>query len=127
MSFVSSTECETSKFKTVCIQKLGDGFTFLKAYSLDKVKSDKIEYSFIFSKNVNYMLTCATDIKDDSKVEIQLYDKTRKLLFSNYNKKKDLYYTVNYSCSYTGVHYITFTHHDQNAKCGLSVLGFKRK
>ena len=127
MSFVSSSQCETDKYKSVCMDKLTTGFTFLKAYSLDKSKSSKIEHSFIFSKNVNYMLTSATDIASDTKVEIKLYDKTKKLLFSNYNKKKEMFYTVNYMCSYTGVHYMTFEHHDEKANCGMSVLAFKRK
>ena len=126
MSFVSTNNCDTNKYKPICLSKLGEGYTYIKSYSLEKKGDEKLEYSFVFSKNVNYMITTATDIDEEPRVEIKVYDKYRKLLFSNYHKRKDRFHIINYPCIYTGVHYITFKHHNEEATCGLSVLAFKR-
>lgn len=127
MNFISSNnQCQPDEYKSACMSKLREGFTYLKTYSLAKKNAGEIEHSFVFSKNVTYMLTCETDIPNETRVEIKLYDKNKKLLFSNFNKKKDAFYTVNYLCSYTGVHYMKFIHHNEKAECGLSVLAFKR-
>ncbi len=125
-SYIPSTNCDSEKLKTKCINKLPDGFTYIKSYSLEGDVNQEQEFSFIFSKGVNYILTSSTEIEENPKIEVQLYDKSRKLLFSNYHKKKDKFYTVNYPCSYTGVHYIKFKNHSSKGDCGISVLAFKR-
>jgi hypothetical protein len=123
-SFVQS-DCTADHAKTQCIKNLDQGFSFLKSYDLNE---NVEEYSFIFSRGVNYMLTSALEQDPSSQVEIKLYDKSKKLIFSNYNKKKKEYYKVLYPCTYTGVHYIEFVNNNAvQEKCGAGVLGYKRK
>lgn len=123
-SFVSESEnCDIEKAKSKCMKNLDAGFSMLKSY---EISTKEAEYSFIFSKNVSYMLTSAGSQTDESKIEIRLYDHKKKLIFSNYNKRKDTFYKVIYPCVYTGIHYITFVDHNIKKQCSASVLGFKR-
>lgn len=126
LSFVSSTmNCDLESAKSRCLKNLDQGFAYLKSYELYKVEED---HSFIFSKGVNYMLISASVQATESKIEIRLLDKNRKLLFSNYNKKKDQYFKVIYPCTYTGIHYIQFVNHEgKNKTCGAGLLAFKRE
>jgi hypothetical protein len=121
----NGTDCDIEKAKSICITKLDHGFSFLKSYDLDESEE---EYSFIFSRGVNYMLTSALSQDPESQVEIRLYDKSKKLIFSNYNKRKKTYSNIIYPCTYTGVHYIKYINKDNNkSKCGAGVLGYKRR
>jgi hypothetical protein len=119
------SDCDIEKTKSICITKLNNGFSFLKSYDLDEKEE---EYSFIFSRGVNYMLTSALSQDVESQVEIRLYDKSKKLLYTNYNKRKKTYSNIIYSCTYTGVHYIQYVNRDDSkSKCGVGVLGYKRR
>ena len=125
LSFISSTQgCDIENAKSKCLKNLDTGFSLLKSY---EIASKEEEHSFIFSKSVNYMLTSAPSQSTESKIEIRLYNHKRKLIFSNYNKKKDVFYKVIYPCTYTGIHYISFVDHTPGKQqCNAGVLAFKR-
>ena len=120
--YINSYACDASKFKDQCVNQLGSGYTYLKSFQL----TGEVEYSFVFSKGTLYMLTTASALGEAGNIEIQLYDPSHKLIVSNYDKKTDKYYPINYPCSTTGVHYMKFIFNDTSKECGLSVLGFKR-
>ena len=133
-SFTLSNEalaqCNADGFRSQCVSRLADGFTFIKSYNLNDKKINskgEIEYSFVFSKGTLYMLTFANALGEMTNIEIKLYDPTHKLIVSNFNKKTKKYFPLGYPCKATGVHYMSFKFADGGQTCGLSVLGFKRQ
>jgi hypothetical protein len=121
-SFSSLVNCDTEKAKSTCVTKLDAGYTVLKTYSLE---SQKKEFSYIFSKGINYTLSTALSDNAEAQIEIQLLDKEKKLILTNYNKRKNEFYKVIYPCTQTGIHYISFIDHSNKSMCGAAVLGFK--
>ena len=122
-------QCDAMRHKDKCVQRLADGFTFIKSYLIDGARANtngEIEYSFVFSKGTLYMLTIADNTGAAENIEIKLYDPQHKLLASNFDKKSGKFFPIGYPCSTTGVHYMTFKYHGNGNACGLSVLGFKR-
>ena len=67
-----------------------------------------------------------TFIKSYTNIEIILYDTQHKKIISNYDKKSGGFFPIQYTCTNTGVHYMTFKYHGSGEPCGISVLGFKR-
>lgn len=125
----SHAQCDAMKHKDKCVQRLADGFTFIKSYLIDGARANangEIEYSFVFSKGTLYMLTIADNIGAAENIEIRLYDPQHKLLATNFDKKSGKYFPIGYPCKSTGVHYMTFKYNGNGKACGLSVLGFKR-
>lgn len=120
--YISSYACDASKYKQQCVSQLGSEYTYLKSFQLN----GEAEYSFVFSKGTLYMLTTANALGEATDIEIQLFDPSHKLIVSNYDKKNDKYYPINYPCNSTGVHYMKFIFNGKSKDCGLSVLGFKR-
>lgn len=133
-SFLISSEnayaqCDAMQYKDKCVQRLADGFTFIKSYLIDGARANtngEIEYSFVFSKGTLYMLTIADDLGNAENIEIKLYDPQHKMLATNFDKKSGKFFPIGYPCSTTGVHYMTFKYHGTGKACGVSVLGFKR-
>lgn len=120
--------CDALKHKETCVSQLASGFTFIKSYLLEGSKTNskgEIEYSFVFSKGTNYMLTMSDNNGTAKDIEIKLYDPNHKLIVSNFDSKSGNYFPIAYPCKATGIHYMTFTLKGDE-KCGLSVLGFKR-
>jgi hypothetical protein len=108
-----------------CVTKLGEGYTFLKVYTMQTAK-DIVEYSYVFSKSTNYMLVVCNADGTSKDVEVTLYDSQRKLLASNYDKVNNKYYgTIVYNCQTTGIFYIKYTYKTKPTCC-VSVLAFKK-
>jgi len=125
--FVSEAvaQCNTDPIADKCASKLGD-FTFLKTYKIDGTK-DKIEYSYVFSKDTQYLLMYCDQGNETPKVLVKLFDGTRKELASNFDKKNSKYLPgIGYKCTATGIYYMTFELAEAADKCGISVLGFKK-
>lgn len=129
MAFSASAQCDAEKFLNHCNSKLANGFTFLKSYHIDKGKaaSGKVEYSYVFSKDTNYMLTLCNKDGDPKNLAVSIYDQNRKLIYSSFDKKSNTFYPfIGYRASSTGIYYLTFTFEGDGPECGGSVLGFKR-
>ncbi len=125
----SHGQCNPQSHKEFCVEQLSPGYTFIKSFPIEKIKTNangEIEYSFVFSKGTNYMLTISDNNNTPKNIEIILYDPQHKKLISNYDKKSDSFFPIQYTCSNTGVHYMTFKYHGSGDQCGLSILGFKR-
>lgn len=122
-SVTASAQCNPDPLVEKCSGKLG-GFTFLKSYKLEGASD--IEYSYVFSKDTQYMLSVCNSSEEVPKITVSLYDKDRKLLATNYNKKDDKYYPgLGYNCTATGIYYMTYSIQSGD-KCGVSVVGFKK-
>lgn len=110
-----------------CIQKFSDGYTFLKTYKMEQIGTET-EYSYVFSKETNYMIAVCSSSGPDATVKVTLYDATRKEVASNFDKKTNkLYSVIAYQCKATGIYYLKYTPVNQKvSECCVSVLGFKK-
>jgi hypothetical protein len=123
---ISYGQCNTDPIAEKVAAKLGD-FTFLKSYKIDGIKNNVVEYSYVFSKDTQYLLIYGDATDETAKVLVTLYDGSRKELASNYDKKNNRYLPgIGYRCTATGIYYMTFSLKDSEEKCGVGVLGFKK-
>ncbi len=125
-SYYMYADCTSEAFIDTCTGKL-KGFAFLKAYKVNskQAKGGKpIEYSYVFSKNTNYMLSVCNG--EGGNMVVNLYDKNRRLLATSFDKRTNKNYpALIYRCTATGVYYISFEFSGGEG-CGASVLGFKK-
>ena len=119
-------QCNSSEFSQKCITKVQDGFTFLKSFEInpDKMSRDKIEYSYVFSKDTNYFLNVCSE-GDDNGIIVTIYDANRKVASTNYVNNK-FFPAIVFSCKSTGIYYISYTFNKNPGECGGSVLAFRR-
>lgn len=127
----AQAQCDADKFMNHCNARLSNGYTFLKSYNVDKTKAqnNKVEYSYVFSKDTNYMLTlCTKDGMVPNNFSVALFDRDRNMVYSSFDKRTNTFYpAIGYRCSATGIYYLQFVFNNQAAaECGASVLGFKR-
>lgn len=129
---ISSTsyfaQCSSNTFYDDCSTQL-DKALFIKAFSIstsDMKKGEKsVEYNYVFSKGTTYTIT-SCDI-ESNKMIIELYDRNKKLIASNYDKTKRKYYPkIAYPCSATGVYYLKYKFKSDSDACGISMLGFSK-
>ncbi len=122
-------QCDDESFLDNCAAKL-DGNTFLKAYKIksSEAKDGKgIEYSYVLSKGKSYKLTVCNDNSSGGKMIVQLFNRSRKLIASSFDRKSKRFYpALGYTCTATGVYYLKFTFQGEGDGCGVSVLGFKK-
>jgi len=120
LSFNSFGQCQTDE----CVAKITNGYTFLKSYKIEKV-GDEMEYSYVFSKDTNYMLVMC-DGGTGKNIVVTLFDSNRKEIATNFDKKNDKYYpAIAYPCKATGIYYLRFSFVDK-PECCVSVLAFKK-
>lgn len=110
-----------------CVQKISTGYTFLKTYKMEQIGTET-EYSYVFSKDTNYMIAVCSSSGVDATVKVTLYDSARKEIASNFDKKSNkLYSVIAYQSKATGIYYLKYTPMGQNkTDCCVSVLGFKK-
>lgn len=121
IDFVSA-QCDEKKLKKECYEKL-DNFIFIKSFNITEGETT---FSYVFSKGTTYLITsCFQDT--ENKMVVELYDRNKKLIATNYYKKKDQFFPkIGYQCTATGVYYLKYYFRDQNNTCGTSVIGFKK-
>ncbi len=119
--------CDAKAYKDRCVKSLPEGYTFLKSYTIDgKGGSRKdVEYSYIFSKNTEYLVMLANSGNDTKGLKVTLYDSNRRPLATSYNKGR-YYPAMIYKCHATGIYFIRFSFENTNDYCAGSVLAFKR-
>jgi hypothetical protein len=84
------------------------------------------EYSYVFSKDTNYMLVLCNKDGSSPSVLVTLFDSNRKEIASNLDKKTGKHYpAIVFNCKATGIYYLKFTFSDQS-ECCVSVLAFKK-
>jgi len=74
-------QCDSDAFLDNCASRL-ETYTFIKAFNTTLKKSEKTEYSYVFSKGSNYMVIVG-DLKiAGEKMIVTLYDRNHKLIAS---------------------------------------------
>lgn len=127
MSFNANAQCDDEDFLDECAEILDD-YTFAKSFDIElegKGKTNKVEYSYVFSKDHTYILTVCDMEEAGNKLIINLYDRNKKLITSS-NKDGSFKEKIGYRCSATGVYYIEAYFENFNKGCGISILGFNK-
>ena len=108
-----------------CLSKITSGYTFLKTYQMENLEA-QAEYSYVFSKETNYMLSVCNKNGNSDNIEVTFCDAQRKEIASNFDKKTGKFYpAIAYNCKATGIYYLKFSF-KENAGCCVSVLSFKK-
>lgn len=121
----SAAQCNSDELSNTCIPKLSGGFNFLKAYKINgKADTDKVEYSYVFAKGTQYMITLCEQA-DAKSIVLTIYDSQRNKVASS---KIDgaLLSAIAYPCNATGIYYLQYTFEKGSGLCAGSALGFKR-
>lgn len=127
MSSTLYAQCVRSKQLDKYSTVLPTGYNFLKSFEVKDVNSSigKVEYSYPFTKDTQYIVNIYSDEVSSEGIKITLYDSDRrKLVSSNIN---DQYLSpIIFNCKKTGIYYITYTFENAMNFCGESVVGFKK-
>jgi len=126
-SFNITSGCDPEALLKNCASDLDD-FVFIKSFPVEIKKSaEKTEYSYVLSRAITYRIVVCTQNENDKKMVVNLFDRNKKLIASNYLKSsKKFFTTINYECSATGVYYVEAFFEGDKKGCGLNILGFKK-
>lgn len=122
-------QCDAEKFTEKIISGLPDGATFLKSYKIDGEggRKDKIEFPYIFRQNSTYLINIANKDPELKGVVLNLYDSNRNLIGTSYDaSSKKFRQGLGYTCSSTGVYYLTFSFEGAKDYCAAAVLVLKK-
>jgi hypothetical protein len=124
---VSNAQCDDEDFMDDCAELLGE-YMFVKSFNVEHSKQDQeSEFSYVFSKGTSYVITICDQNTGTDKMVVELYDRNRKLVASNYLKtKKTFYPKIGYPCQATGVYYMKYKFKSGEPSCGVSIIGFKK-
>ena len=119
-------QCDSDEFLDKCASGL-ETYTFIKAFNVNMKKTEKVEYSYVFSKGSSYMIIVGDQKVPGQRMIVNLYDRNHKLIVSSFNKKSNTFYpNLVYPCSATGVYYMEATFEGAKGGCGVCILGFKK-
>jgi hypothetical protein len=120
-------QCDTQQLCNTCIPKLATtGFNFLKSYKIESGRDlTKVEYSYVFTKGTQYMVSVCDQNAAGNTIVITIYDSERRKVANN-KVNGQLLEGVVYACNATGIYYIQYTFEGSSPRCGGSALGFKK-
>lgn len=126
-SFKINPPCDGEKLLSNCASGLDD-FVFIKSFTVTSEKEEqKTEYSYVLSRGISYRLVICEQDNAKKSMVVNLYDRNKKLIASNYLKSgKKIFPIVNYTCAATGVYYVEAYFEGEKKGCGLNILGFKK-
>lgn len=125
-SQASSAQCNADELCNTCIPKLSAGFNFVKSYKINgEANIAKVEYSYVFTKGTQYMITLCEQKANTNSIVITIYDSQRNKVASN-KIKGDVLSAMAYPCNATGIYYLQYTFENGSARCAGSALGFKK-
>lgn len=126
--FVGKGQCDIDALMSKYAPVL-DEFVFIKSFNVEvKKDGDKSTYSYVFSRGNEYRIVLSGESASGKKMIINLLDRDKKLIASNFLKTgKKFYPTVNYICSATGVYYVEAYFEGDKQGCGINILGVKKK
>ncbi len=122
-------QCDAEKYTEKIISTLPDGATFLKSYKIDGEggKKDKIEFTYIFRQNSTYIINISNKDPELKGIVLNLYDANRNLIGSSYDAGSIKFRPgLGYTCSATGVYYLTFSFEGSKDYCAAAVLVLKK-
>lgn len=123
----ASAQCNAENLSNDCIPKLASGFNFLKSYKVDGAggSKDKVEYSYVFTKGTQYMISICAPTQPTDGVVVTLFDSQRnKVATSKVNGQ--FVTAMAFPCNATGIYYIQYTFDNSDSYCAGSAMGFKR-
>lgn len=123
-------QCDDQGFVDACAFHLGDEYSYLRTFEVEE-KEGSTDYpytgAFLFRKGINYVFTsCGVGISENAeRIVVNLYNRTRKLVASSYNKESGKHYDkMIFKCNATGIFFVqTLAVLDENS-CGITMLGF---
>jgi len=119
-------QCNTDELCTTCTSKLATGYSFLKTYKISGEQDlAKVEYSYVFTKGTQYMLTLCEPTANASSIIMSVFDSKRNKVASN-KINGAIVAAIAFPCNATGIYYIQYTFEGTTNRCGGSGLGFKR-
>ena len=84
VSMQANAQCNTEALCNTCVTKLTAGFNFLKTYKINSEKDlVKVEYSYVFAKGTQYMITLCNEETKNNSIMVTIYDAQRNRLASN--------------------------------------------
>ena len=124
------SQCDSNQISEASIKEIPTDYTFLKTFKIDGQggSKDKVEYSYVFSKDTNYSINISALGAEGSNTDgiiVSMYDAKRHRVATNF-VDGNIYSVIQYLCSATGIYYITFTFQNSTNYCGGCALGFKR-
>lgn len=121
-------QCDEDEFVDHCAANLGDEYGYLRTFESEEIE-ECTDYpytgAFLFRKGVNYIFTSCGVSEDYHRIIVKLYNRTRKLVASSYNKESGKHYDrMVFKCNATGIFFVqSLTTVDENS-CGITMLGF---
>src|SRR5437879_5381517 len=71
----SPIDCDTTVFVQECVDKIPDGFHFLKGYPIVKKEHGQVEYSYVFTKGTTYFISLNESSSKNIAIEVYNYDR----------------------------------------------------
>ncbi|HEU5289126.1 MAG TPA: hypothetical protein VFU05_00700 [Cyclobacteriaceae bacterium] len=124
---LSGAQCNAEELNSQCVPQLANGFNYIKSYKIDGIGGTKakIEYSYVFCKDTQYMINICTPEKNTNGIIVSLYDSKRNKVASSKVDNKFIS-RLAYQCNSSGIYYIQYTFDGASTYCGGSALAFKR-
>jgi hypothetical protein len=116
-STTAFAQCDSELYSNKALKALQAGFTFVKSY--------KIEYTCVFSKDTSYMIRMESKDGGPNGIVATLFDSNRQELATSHVNNR-FFPGWTYKCKATGIYYLNFSFKDTNNYCGAAVLGFRR-
>ena len=124
---IVKAQCAPEEYSMNCIEKIREGFIYLKSYNIDSKKStkNKVEYTAVFSKDVHYVLNICTGSTDTDDIILTIYNASKETVASTL-AEVGISSELEYDCNKTGIYYLTFTFRNSKSSCGGCILSFKK-
>ena len=121
-----SAQCSPGSLSRQCIDNLEEGAIYMKSFSIDGQDKtrEKIEYTIVLSKDIEYNFQiCSSGVGADG-IILTIFDAKRNAVASN-QEEIVINPELKYTCSVTGIYYLTFTFHESDYRCGGCILSIK--
>ena len=123
-----SAQCDVDDFVDACASNLGDDYLYLRTFEAEEVEgSTNYPYTgaFLFRKGINYVFAICPGDTETDKLVVNLYNRNRKLVASNWNWETDQHYDkMIFKCSATGIFFVQTLMSLTDENCGITMLGF---
>jgi hypothetical protein len=121
------SQCNTETLMNNCASGL-DEFVFIKSFPIECKTDQKSGFQYVLSTGIHYKIVVCDEQAAGSKMVVNLLDRNKKLIASNYLKaSKKIFPVVNYVCPATGVYYVEAYFEGDKKGCGINILGFKKQ
>ena len=123
----ANAQCTPEEYSLNCIQRIREGFIYLKSYNIDgnRDSKDKVEYTTVFSRDTQYVLHICTGLPDTDGIVLTIYNPQREIMATN-NTGDNINSELEFNCTTTGIYYLTFTFQSSKSMCGGCVLSFRK-